>query len=187
MLALCRQHDSLLLVIDIQERLASAMRRKPMERVQRNTGKLIEASQILDIPIFHSEQYPRGLGQTVEELRITLTQEGSVTYTEKTRFSCCGEGSFEQGMRDSRKRQVVITGMETHVCVLQTALELDKLGYEVFVVEDAVTSRHKATHKNALQRMRQQGIVISNTESVLFEWLRDASHPHFKAISSLVK
>lgn len=187
MVPLCRQHDSLLLVIDIQERLASAMRSKPLERLKENTGLLVEASQVLDIPVFQSEQYPRGLGDTVENVRHKLSAHSDVMYAEKTRFSCCGEAGFEKGMRNSRKRQIIITGMETHVCVLQTAFELAKLGYEIYVVEDAVTSRRKAHHKNALHRMQQHGIIISNTESVLFEWLRDASHPHFKTLSQKVK
>ena len=185
MLPLCRQHDSLLLIIDVQERLSSAMRKKPFKRLKTNAKKLIKSATELDVPIFHTEQYPKGLGATVKSLNKRLTAPQH--YSEKTTFSCCGESSFQTAVQKTHKRQIIICGMESHVCVLQTAMELQAQHYEVYVVEDAITARHKQCHRNAIERMRQQGIIITNTESVLFEWLRDAKHPSFKTVSGLLK
>ncbi len=185
MLPLCRQHDSLLLVIDIQERLVSAMGKKSRLRLEKNSALLIDTASLLKVPVFHTEQYPKGLGSTLQTLGQRL-EESSIK-TEKTSFSCCGEPSFQAQLRETHKRQIIITGLESHVCVLQTALELEKQGFEVYVVEDAIASRKKSNHHNALARMRQQGVIISNTESVLFEWLRDTNHPSFKAVSALLK
>lgn len=180
--ALCDPRDSQLVVIDIQERLSAAMDEKVRAQVVRNTGILLEAAGRLEIPVTITEQYPKGLGTTVSELAGQLPEESS--RLEKTCFSGCAAGDFEASLSH---RQVVLTGMESHVCVLQTALELHALGRQVFVVEDALCSRRKASHKNALSRMRQAGVVVSNTESVIFEWLRDAQHEQFKALSRLIK
>jgi nicotinamidase-related amidase len=105
----------------------------------------------------------------------------------KTSFSCCEAPGFLGTLDRERRPQVVLCGMEGHVCVLQTALELHELGWQVFVVEDAVCSRSPVHQGNALERMRQAGVIATNTESVLFEWLRDASHSQFRAVSALVK
>lgn len=181
---LCQAGQSVLLIIDIQQRLAGAMPEQALHSVVKHTGLLLKAAGLLDIPVVRTEQYPAGLGQTLDEIRQHITHD---TCLEKTCFSCCGAAGFEQTLKNSGRRQVILSGMETHVCVLQTALELKATGYEVFVVDDAVCSRDKHNHKNALWRLSQAGIVISNTESVLFEWLRDAGHPHFKAISQLLR
>jgi nicotinamidase-related amidase len=185
MTPLCRANDSLLIVIDIQERLSNAMPEKHASRVIKRTALLMQGAQLLGVPMIASEQYPRGLGST----KTALSQLwGEATQPiEKTCFSCCGEDAFTKSVQSSHKRQVILTGMETHVCVLQTAIELQRDGLEVFVVEDAVCSRDKHKHRNALQRLRQADIIVSNSESVLFEWLRDASHEHFKQISGLLK
>ena len=98
----------------------------------------------------------------------------------------CATG-FGEAVKLKQRNQVILTGMESHVCVLQTAMELKATGFDVFVVSDAVCSRHKHNHLNALQRMSQAGIIITNTESVMFEWLRDARHPQFKDISKLIR
>lgn len=181
---LCQAEQSVLLVIDIQQRLAGAMPEKPLHSLLKHTGLLLKAADLLEIPVIRSEQYPRGLGDTLHEVQQHIRHE---TRLEKTCFSCCGAEGFEQTLSNNGRKQIVLSGMESHVCVLQTAMELKLQGYEVFVVNDAVCSRDKHNHKNALQRMHQAGIVISNTESVLFEWLRDARHPHFKAISQLLR
>ncbi len=181
---LCQAEQSVLLVIDIQQRLASAMPDQALQAVIKHTGWLLQAAELLNIPVIRTEQYPKGLGETLDDVRQHIQQE---TRLEKTCFSCCGASGFEQSLQQSGRKQIVIAGMESHVCVLQTAMELKVKGYAVFVVSDAVCSRDKHNHKNALRRMEQAGVVISNTESVLFEWLRDAQHPHFKAISKLVR
>ena len=181
---LCQAEQSLLLVIDIQARLASAMPDKVLKAVTQHTGWLLQAAGLLHIPVVRTEQYPKGLGETLEEVQQHCQQD---TRLEKTCFSCCGAQGFDETLKLSGRRQIILAGMESHVCVLQTAMELQIKGHEVFVVSDAVCSRDKHNHQNALQRMAQAGIIICNTESVLFEWLRDASHPQFKAVSKLLR
>ena len=181
---LCQADQSVLLVIDIQQRLASAMPDKVLQAVIKHSGWLLQAAALLHIPVVRSEQYPKGLGETLDEVRQHLAHD---TRLEKTCFSCCGADGFAQTLSRSARKQLILAGMESHVCVLQTAMQLKAEGYEVVVVNDAVCSRDKHNHKNALRRMEQSGIVISNTESVLFEWLRDAQHPHFKTISQLLR
>jgi nicotinamidase-related amidase len=173
---LARREDSTLVVIDVQERLAAVMPAR--ERVERSVGILLEAAGRLGIPVVVSEQYPQGLGATTAPVAVKLP-EGTVR-VEKTRFSACG--ALPLG-----RPQVVIAGMEAHVCVLQTALELAAEGREVFVAGDAVCSRSEANQANALARMTAAGVVVTNTESVVFEWLRDAGHEAFRAISKLVR
>ena len=181
---LCHIQQSQLLVIDIQERLASAMPAEVLEKVIANTQILLTAANELEIPIIHSEQYPKGLGNTVSTIAEHFPEGSSVT---KTSFSCSDAEDFNDLLVKQKRQQIIITGMESHVCVLQTALQLQQKDYVVFVVEDAICSREKFNHKNAVGRLRQSGIVVTNLESVLFEWLRDASHPKFKTLSKLIK
>ena len=173
---LARAADSSLVVIDVQERLAAVMPAR--DAVVHATGILIEAAVRLDIPVVLTEQYPRGLGHTVPELAASVP--ASATRIEKTSFSACGSLSLS-------RPQAVLAGMEAHVCVLQTALELSASGFEVFVAADAVTSRTQANYANALARMQAAGVIVANVESLLFEWLRDASHEHFRALSKLIR
>lgn len=168
--------DSTLVLIDIQERLASVMPAR--ESVVRKVEVLLEAASRLGVPVVVSEQYPKGLGATVPEIAAKVPE--SSVRIEKTSFSACG------AMRLAGS-QVVLAGMEAHVCVLQTALELAAAGREVFVVADAVCSRTEAHYCNAMDRLRAAGIVVTNSESVIFEWLRDASHEQFRAISKLIR
>lgn len=180
---LCDATRSQLLILDIQERLAGAMPAEDMAQLTRNSGRLLQAAALLEVPVLRSEQYPRGLGETVQALRDLLPP--GMKHFEKTSFSCCGADGFN--LAAGQREQIIICGMETHVCVLQTALELSGSGRQVFVVEDAVVSRDPVHKVNALARMRQAGVIITNHESVLFEWLRNARHEHFKAISALLK
>ena len=173
---LLRASDSTLVIIDIQERLAAVMPER--EPVVRAASILLEAASRLYVPVLVSEQYPKGLGPTVPEIAAQLPPEAA--RIEKTSFSACG------ALPVSRP-QVVIAGMEAHVCVLQTALEMCAAGRDVFVVQDAVCSRARANYDNALERLRAAGATITNTESVIFEWLRDASHEHFRALSKLIR
>ncbi len=165
--------DSALVVIDIQERLAAAMPPETLAAVIRNTRILMQAAELLGIPVLVTEQYPKGLGHTVADLPAAGTR------IEKTRFSC---GALDVIGRS----QLILAGMEAHVCVLQSALELQAT-HHVFVAADAVCSRRAENRENALKRMRAAGVTVTNTESVVFEWLRDARHEHFKAISALVR
>ncbi len=185
MTPLCRREDSLLLCIDIQERLANAMVEPARSRMIDNTVRLLRTAAMLDIPVLYTEQYPAGLGPTVDKVRSALPD--GARYFDKTSFSCCGADDFREAVRTSHRRQVIVTGMETHVCVLQTALELHDDGLEVYVADDAVCSQKMAHWKSALNRLRQVGVYHAPTESVLFEWLRDAQHEAFKKVSALLR
>ena len=183
-LPLCDATHSQLVVIDIQERLVAAITSKPCQQTLRNAERLAQAAKTLHIPVTHTEQYPKGLGVTEKTVRTHLPDSAAI---EKTCFSCFAAEGFITALATHQRQQIVLCGMESHVCVLQTAIELQQAGYQVFVVEDAVCSRHKQNHQNALARLRQAGIIVTNTESVIFEWLRDASHPDFKALSRLLR
>jgi len=181
---LCQPTDSRLVLIDIQSRLAEAMQPELRAHAIPNSAILAKAAWELGIPVTVTRQYPKGLGELVPELASALSEDQPMI--DKTSFSCCGTDPFLAALEGER-RQVVIAGMETHVCVLQTAHDLLERGYQVFVVEDAVCSRRELNHHNALARLRQAGAIVSNTESVLFEWLRDARHEQFKTLSQLIK
>ena len=176
--------NSLLLVIDIQSKLVAVMPENDADQMLDNSGRLIEAAKTLDIPVLLTEQYPKGLGSTDHQLIKKLATNTAIF--DKTGFSCLAADGFTEALKQSGRKQIIVIGQETHVCVLQTALELSNLGYQVHVVEDAVSSR-KTEHKLfALQRMQQQGITITCHESVLFEWLKNSNHPDFKSISGLL-
>ncbi|MFZ2170784.1 MAG: hydrolase [Methylococcaceae bacterium] len=176
--------NSLLILVDIQAKLKAVMPEAEAKLMTENTGSLLEAAVILNIPVLLTEQYPKGLGAT--DTSIANKLPATTQAFEKTGFSCCAAEGFCAALESSSRKQIILAGLEAHVCVLQTALELLHNGYQVYVVEDAVCSR-KAEHKfYALQRLQQQGITITNHESVLFEWLRDARHPDFRSISGLL-
>lgn len=174
---------SLLVIVDIQTKLTAAM--SEAETLLANAGKLITAAGLLHIPILVTEQYPQGLGATEASLSEKLPENTPVF--EKTGFSCCTAEGFIPALKHTKHNQIILVGQETHVCVLQSALELLHRGYQIYVVEDAVCSRQKAHKANALQRMKMLGVTICNYESVLFEWLKHSRHPQFKAISGLVR
>ena len=181
---LCNAAHSQLLLIDIQERLAGAMPEAILKKVLGNCQTLIMAAMQLGVPLIRTEQYPKGLGPTHPELLDALKDNTAV---EKTCFSSCGADGLEEQLSDTQREQWIITGMESHICVLQTCMELLEKGKTVIVVADAICSRTKSNYNNAIDRMRQAGAIIANTESVLFEWLRDASHPQFKELSRLIR
>jgi nicotinamidase-related amidase len=182
---LCDAARTLLLVVDIQPTLTAAMPDQEAELMLNNTESLLQAAGTLGIPVLLSEQYPKGLGTTEPSLLEQLPA-GTEKF-EKTGFSCCAAAGFVKAVADAGRDQIVIVGQETHVCVLQTAFDLLNRGLTVFVAEDAVCSR-KSTHKLfALERMRTGGATITNYESILFEWLRDAAHPEFKTLSKLLR
>jgi len=178
----CRAEDSVLLLIDVQQRLVDAMTEDVAQNVVLNAARLLAATKLLDIPVISTEQYPKGLGKTVDALGNLLVDPP----LEKTCFSSCGANGFSSTLTNLKRTQVVIAGMESHVCVLQTALELAQSN-TVFIAADACCSRSKAHHRNAMQRLQQAGVIISNHESIMFEWLRDASHAKFKTVSALIK
>jgi len=172
-----------LIIIDMQIKLASAMDADAMQSVSKNCGILLQAAKLLDIPALYTEQYPRGLGATLSELEAFLTD---IPKVEKTTFSCSDEPKFKRHLTSDRP-QLILAGMEAHICVLQTALSLVGTNHQVFVVEDAIISRSPANKANAIQRLLKAGCMISNTESVVFEWLKVAEGDAFKQISRLIR
>jgi len=173
------------MIVDIQTHLTAAMPVKVLARLQRNAGLLLKTGALLNIPVYATEQYPEGLGSTEPEV-MKLLPEYTKMY-EKTTFSGAGAEGFLSDLKDSGRRQVVLAGMEAHVCVMQTAVELFEQGYQVFTIADAVCSRQRESYETALLRMRKLGITISDTESILFEWLRDARHEHFKSVQGMLR
>lgn len=182
---LARIADSVLVLVDIQERLAAAMPAGVRTRVLRSAGILARSAATLGVPLIITEQYPTGLGPLEPALAKHLPV--NVHRIEKTCFSCLDADDFTAALAQTKRRQVVLCGMETHICILQTAFDLQRQGYRVFVVEDAVSSRAKPNQENALARLRQAEVVISNMESILFEWLRDSTHEHFKVLSGWIR
>lgn len=179
---LARADSSLLLLVDLQTRLLAAM--PNADALVQRARILATAAKALEVPIHATEQYPKGLGPTHTQVLEVL---GSAAPVAKDCFSACGAGAIDAALRNAQRRQIVLAGIESHICVLQTAFELRERGFDVFVVGDAVGSRQESNRQNALARMRQGGVIISNTESVLFEWLRGADHGQFKAVSALIK
>lgn len=174
---------SVLVMVDAQERLLAAM--TDQETVVQRLSVLLKAATEVGVPVVASEQYPRGLGHTIPEI-ASLLPEGSPV-VEKTAFSCLEEPAFAEPFRALNRKQVLLTGVEAHVCVLQTAAQLIETGHEVFVVADAVSSRVRLSAERALTRMAGWGANIVTTEMVAFEWVRRAGTPSFKVISGLVK
>lgn len=174
------KEDTVLVVIDIQDRLMNAM--PDREKVYKNTGILLQAAQQLKIPVIVSEQYPRGLGSTVAVIKEHLND---YEYIEKTSFSVCA--GLQEKLAGLNRQTLIITGSETHVCVYQTVRDMVADGYRVHVVKDAVCSRFSENYQNGIDLMRDVGAVITNTETVVFDLLKEAGTVDFKALSPLIK
>lgn len=179
---LIQRHRSALLIVDVQEKLAPVM--SDPRRVIHNCALLLRAAKRLEIPALVSEQYPKGIGPTVVDLREYLPEDGVV---EKTHFSCAAEPDVMARIRGLERPQIVIAGIENHICVLQTALGLKGQGFEVFVVADACASRKAENEALAQARLRQEGVAVVGVEMVLFEWLEKAGSPEFKELSALIR
>ncbi|NLW11919.1 MAG: hydrolase [Clostridiaceae bacterium] len=177
-----KREDAILLIIDIQEKLAPAMT-DPI-RTADQTAALLQGSVLMGLPVMVTEQYPRGLGRTVEQIRQHLPAD--VVISEKISFNACTD-EIRQALISSGRKQVVIAGMETHVCVYQTVRCLLNEGYDVCLAADAISSRRQDNRENAIESMRQMGAVISNTETILFDLLQEAGTPLFKQVSALIK
>jgi nicotinamidase-related amidase len=169
-----------LLVVDLQDKLMTRMADR--DRVIANVVALIRGAEALDVPVWATEQYPKGLGPTVQEVAELIPERPG-----KTTFHCCAVPQLLEQLYGRHVRHVTLVGIEAHVCVAQTALELLDLGFRVQVPADAVTSRRKVDWEFALRRLEQVGAVVSTTEAVLFEWAERADRPEFKAISDIVK
>jgi len=172
-----------LVVIDVQEKLAPAMDPDLYNQLLLNGNLLIEGFKGLGLPIIATEQYSKGLGHTVTELAGATDQD----CIEKMAFSCCGEDKFIAALEKSGAKHVLIAGMETHVCVFQTVLDLLDRGYVVHLVRDAVSSRFKSDYDNALSTAAKAGAVITTTETALFQLVKVAGTDGFKAVSKLVR
>ncbi|MGE3919816.1 MAG: hydrolase [Gammaproteobacteria bacterium] len=169
---------SCLLVVDIQEKLIKSIH--DYQRMLAHCEWLVELAQLLEVPIFVSEQYPKGLGTTVSVLKELLSKS---TMIPKTAFSCVGDAECQKAIHALDKPQCVVIGIEAHVCILQTVFDLLNAEKDVFVVEDAISARNVSDKMLAIERMRQMGAQIVSREMVFFEWLRDAKHPKFKELS----
>lgn len=176
------KEDTILMIIDLQEKLMAAMPEK--NKVYKNAGLLITIAEKFQLPIVLTEQYPRGLGSTVEEIKSKLPDNHH--RLEKVRFSAMIPEMVDLLKKTGRKT-ILISGSETHVCVFQTTRDLVEQGFNVHVVRDAVCSRFKENFQNGLSLMREAGAVITNTETVLFDLLIDATSPEFRSISALLK
>lgn len=176
------KEEAVLLFIDVQGRLHEIMHDK--EILDANLEKLIHCSQLLELPIIVTEQLPDKLGATSEPFKTLLADSPTIS---KSSFSCCGEPEFTKMYGSLKKTQAILVGIETHVCVYQTAIDLLAEGIEVFVIADAVSSRLEANKVIVIQAMRDAGVKIIPTETVLFALLRDAADPRFKELLKMIK
>jgi len=172
--------DTALLVVDVQEKLLPLIQGK--DRVLWNIRRLMDAAAILTVPVLAAEQYPKGLGATVPELAGSLG-----TIPEKLSFSCVGCQEVIVRLQTSGLRKVLLAGIETHVCIQQTALDLVAEGYRVYLAVDAVGTRFQLDHDVALRRMDSAGVTLTTTEAAVFEWCAVAGTPQFKQLSQLVR
>jgi len=180
-LNICRE-DSVLVVIDFQEKLLPQIYER--EAILEATSRLIKGCRALSVPIIVTQQYSKGLGPTVPKIAEALSD---FTPVEKTTFSAMREPLFEKVLKETGKKDVIICGVETHICVQQTALDLIEAGYEVYGVIDCMSSRTSDNKEFGQIRMTQSGVVMTGYESVLFDMLIDAKDAQFKAISAIVK
>lgn len=177
--------DSVVLIIDIQEKLTKMLDEDVCEQVVEKSQKLVAAAKTLGIDIIVTEQYPKGLGQTIQEIKDTLGE--SYAPYEKTAFNALLENNLSDNLKKLNKKQIVICGIESHICVLQTAIALMSEGWEVYVVKDIIASRKKSEFKSAVELLRQEGAKICTLEMVLFAWLKGAKNPAFKEVQALIK
>ncbi len=179
--AILKRDKSALLIIDVQERILPAMRNYKL--MLSNIIKLVKGANILNIPIFYTEQYPKGLGKTVDILQDELIGDP----IQKLSFSCSGAESLFHQLFDKNVKQVIVCGIESHVCVQQTVFDLLANRFQVNLPIDAISSRNKIDYKSSIKRMEKQGAEITTVESILFELLEVCGTAEFKSISSLIK
>jgi isochorismate hydrolase len=179
---LLKPEKTALLIIDIQERILPVINN--YQSVIDNTLKLIKGFKVLGLPIYFTEQYPKGLGPTV---RSILDELGDLKPFDKMSFSCSGAGELFDEFKKKNLSQIVVCGIEAHVCVQQTVLDLVENNIRVNLAADAVSSRKELDYRTAIERMRHNGVEITTTESILFELLNVCGTPQFKEISKLVK
>jgi nicotinamidase-related amidase len=173
--------NSTLLVVDVQDKLLVKMP-NPSALV-RDVAFLIDVARSVQVPVMATEQYPKGLGPTAGELQKRL----AARLPAKMTFSCCGAPGLLAAIRASGRPNVVLAGMETHVCIMQTALDLLSEGLTVFLPSDALQARFQSDHDVALRRMERAGAVVTSVEATAFEWLGSAEHPQFKTVSKMIQ
>lgn len=174
--------NTILVIVDVQGKLAHLMHEKAL--LFENLQRIIQGAGVLDIPIIVTEQYPKGLGPTVPEIAPLLSDIQPIS---KMCFSCCGSMHFMQALRATGRKQILIAGIEAHVCVYQTTMDLLNLGYKVQIVADAVSSRTALNQEIALEKMKSGGASLTSTEMALFELLRTAESAKFKEVLRIVK
>jgi len=174
--------DTVLVIIDIQGKLASLMQDK--EIIYENVRRCIKAAEVLSLPILWLEQNPAHLGTTISEIAELFPDKKPIT---KMHFSAYQNETFKRALTDTTRRQVLLVGIETHICIYNTARDLLKAGYDIYVVADAVSSRTKENKTIGLQAMLNSGVKITSTEMALYELLGTAENPHFKKILKIVK
>jgi nicotinamidase-related amidase len=181
-MALLSQEDSVLMVIDMQGNLYESMQDK--EFLLENVRKLVRGMQVFGIPVLVTEQIPEKLGPTIEPVASLLPDARRIP---KSDFSCCGDEKIMKALKAAERRQVLLCGIETHVCVYQTAVDMLGFGYDVHLVADAVSSRTVLNREIGIEKMRDEGARLASTEMVLFELTRSADDPKFKDIFRIVK
>lgn len=174
------QNNLLFIMIDIQEKFSNVI--SHIEDVVKNAVILNKSAEILSIPLIITEQYPKGLGKTLDSIYVP----NSANIFEKSSFSAATDDVINC-IKNSKKTQIVLYGVETHICLTQTALTLKEMGYDVIMIADAVSSRKDSNKEIALKRLIQNNIEIVSTEMLLFEILQNSKHPGFKQISALIK
>ena len=178
------REQSVLLVADVQERLAAVMSER--DRLVRSARKAILAARLLSVPIVVTEQYPKGLGPTVAELRELIPDDAPMVH--KLSFSCCSEQDFLDTLAgQAPRRSVLVVGMEAHICVYQTVLDLVAREYSVHVAADGICSRRRRDESIAIESMRASGVVVTTVESAIFQWAGRAGSPEFKEVLKIVK
>ncbi|MDR3687021.1 MAG: isochorismatase family protein [Coriobacteriia bacterium] len=181
--------DSVLVIVDEQERLTAVMERR--DEVVSATVRLVRTAALVCVPIVVTRQYPKGLGDTdptlAEVIEAARAAGAGVTSIDKVAFDCFGEPAFAKTLERSSRRQMLLAGMETHICVTQTALSALRNSFDVHVVGDACCSRNAASHDSALERMRAAGAVVTTTESVMYELMGESGSDEFRALLAIVK
>jgi len=170
-----------MIVVDVQEKLIPAMNERICGRVVQHINMLLEGFSAMDLPVIATEQYPRGLGPTITELAESATRQ----CIEKVSFSCCDEANFMEALGKTGRKQVLLVGMEAHVCVYQTMLDLLDQGYQVHLVRDAICSRFKSDYHTAITTAPEMGAVLTTTEMALFQLLKVSGTAEFKVVSGL--
>ena len=179
---LISKEETVLVIIDVQENLFAHIAEK--EKLAENLTRLIQFAHVMKIPIILTEQYPKGLGQTIPQVKQLVP---NIQPIEKVEFSCFGSQRFKEALTKTQAKTLIITGIEAHICITQTAIEGLENGFRTYVVEDATSSRSLEDKATAIHRIRQNGVTVVSTEMLIYELLKKAGTPEFKETLKLVK